>query len=68
MRDTTKIRALAQETLDDLAQGFDQTEKVKNVIENQKEIIRISTKMDARTGTSDPTFRPQTQPPKKAGS
>jgi hypothetical protein len=64
VRDTTKIRALAQETVDDLSK-LDQTEDVKNAVENQKEIIRIASKMDARTGTVDPSAkvsRPQPKP------
>jgi hypothetical protein len=64
MRDTTRIKALAQETLDDLAK-LDQTEDVKNAVENQKEIIRTATKMDARTGTTDPSTKGRPEPPSK---
>ena len=60
MRDTTKIRALAQETIDDLSK-LDQTDDVKNAVENQKEIIRVAQKIERPNET-----RPQ--PPTKKGS
>lgn len=54
MRDTTKIKAVAQETLADIAAGTDTHE---SIIANLKEIVNIATKMDARTGTIDPSAK-----------
>ena len=61
MRDTTRIRALALETIENL-QKLDQTEEVKEMIENQKEIERTAKKMDARTGTIDPSAKKAERP------
>ena len=58
MRDTTRIKACAEEALADLAR-IDTTSlvEVDSVKSNLQEIIRTATKMDARTGTIDPSER-----------
>lgn len=61
MRPATQIRASAEEALADLA-DLDQTENVKNAQANLREIIAISKKVDARTGTNDPSSK-RPQPP-----
>jgi hypothetical protein len=62
MRDTTKIMATAQEGLADLEAAKDgnvvqlreATEAVKS---NLREIVSIARRMDARTGTVDPSAK-----------
>lgn len=58
MRDTTKIKAIAEEALADIEAGNtgDNSESTKA---NLREIIATAKKMDARTGTSDPSSRKQ---------
>ena len=58
MRDTTKIKAVAQETLADIQAGTDTSE---SIVANLKEIVNIATKMDARTGTSDPSVKKESK-------
>lgn len=66
MRDTTKIKAIADEGLADLEAVKDgNVVDLRNAIEsvkgNLREIGATAKRMDARTGTSDPST-------KKAGS
>lgn len=61
MRDTTKIKAIAEEALADIAQaktpqGIDNA-TVVSVEGNLREIASLAKKMDARTGTSDPSTK-----------
>lgn len=59
MRDTTKIKAVAEEALADIdaAQGKLTAEVVESVRGNLKEIASIAKRMDARTGTVDPSAK-----------
>lgn len=62
MRDTTRIRANAEEALAELKKlapdnGSLTNEELEQVTSNLQEIIRTATKMDARTGTIDPNER-----------
>lgn len=56
MRDTTKIMAIAQEALADIEQG-NVGAGATATKESLKEIIGIAKRMDARTGTSDPSVK-----------
>ncbi|HXG69471.1 MAG TPA: hypothetical protein VNJ04_02540 [Gemmatimonadaceae bacterium] len=56
MRPTTQIRANAEEALSDLS-SLDRSPEVAQVVANLKEILAIATKIDARTGTSDPSTK-----------
>ncbi len=56
MRQATQIRANAEEALVDLS-GLENGPAVNNIEANLKEIIAIAKKMDARTGTNDPSTK-----------
>lgn len=61
MRDTTKIKAIAEEALADInaaktPNGIDNA-TVVSVEGNLREIAALAKKMDARTGTSDPSTK-----------
>lgn len=55
MRDTTKIRAIAEEALADLDQGG--AGSIESTKANLREIVSVAKRMDARTGTSDPSTK-----------
>ena len=57
MRDTTKIKAIAGEALADLSAATQLGQVSESLTSNLKEIINIATRMDARTGTSDPSAK-----------
>lgn len=62
MRDTTKIKAVAEEALADIdaAEGKFTAEVVDSLKGNLREIANLAKRMDARTGTTDPsTKKPQ---------
>lgn len=55
MRDTTKIKAIAEEALADLESVAPNS--IESTKANLREIVSIAKKMDARTGTSDPSAK-----------
>lgn len=63
MRDTTKIKAVAEEALADIEaasrgpQGGINGDVVDGLKGNLREIAAIAKKMDARTGTIDPSAK-----------
>lgn len=57
MRITTQIKANAQEAIQDLTGEKVSSEQIANAIENMREITRLATRIDARTGTIDPSLK-----------
>jgi hypothetical protein len=55
MRDTTKIKAIAEEILNDWEDVLGSVEMPAEIAINLKEIVAIAERMDARTGTVDPS-------------